>query len=125
MRNNATEKQVDEFKNHHIFGIEQDDEVVALALVNMIFRGDGKNNMSEGNCFQKNIEKIIKESVTTGKFDPRNNNLPQNPIITKVLMNPLCSQTRRSKRKSIYRLCFVANARRRYSFCCCSYFRYG
>ena len=53
VRNNATEKQVDEFKNHHIFGIEQDDEVVALALVNMIFRGDGKNNMSEGNCFQK------------------------------------------------------------------------
>src|SRR3989344_1339012 len=88
VRNNATEKQVDEFKNHHIFGIEQDDEVVALALVNMIFRGDGKNNMSEGNCFQKNIEKTIKESVTTGKFDPRNNNLPRNPIITKVLMNP-------------------------------------
>ncbi len=88
VRNNATEKQVDEFKNHHIFGIEQDDEVVALALVNMIFRGDGKNNMSEGNCFQKNIEKTIKENVTTGKFDPRNNNLPQNPIITKVLMNP-------------------------------------
>lgn len=88
VRNNATEKQVDEFKNHHIFGIEQDDEVVALALVNMIFRGDGKNNMSEGNCFQKNIEKTIKESVTTGNFDPRNNNLPRNPIITKVLMNP-------------------------------------
>lgn len=88
VRNDAKENQVNEFKNHHIFGIEQDDEVVALALVNMIFRGDGRNNMSEGNCFQKNIEKIVKDSVITGKFDLRNNNLPQNPIITKVLMNP-------------------------------------
>ncbi|CAC9481970.1 hypothetical protein [uncultured Gammaproteobacteria bacterium] len=25
----------------NLFGVEQDDEVVALALVNMIFRGDG------------------------------------------------------------------------------------
>lgn len=88
VRNNAKDNQVNEFKNHHIFGIEQDDEVVALALVNMIFRGDGRNNMMEGNCFQKNIEKTINESTATGKFDPRNNNLPQNPIITKVLMNP-------------------------------------
>lgn len=88
VRNNASDKQVDEFKNHHIFGIEQDDEVVALALVNMIFRGDGRNNMNEGNCFQKNIEKTNKGSITTGSFVKREENFSKNPIITKVMMNP-------------------------------------
>lgn len=88
VRNTASDKQVDEFKNHHIFGIEQDDEVVALALVNMIFRGDGRNNMNEGNCFQKNIEKINKSSITTGSFIKREGNFSKNPIVTKVMMNP-------------------------------------
>lgn len=55
VKKNFSEKQIEKFKNYNLFGIEQDDEVVALALVNMIFRGDGRNNMSEGNCFQKNI----------------------------------------------------------------------
>lgn len=88
VRNTASDKQVDEFKNHHIFGIEQDDEVVALALVNMIFRGDGRNNMNEGNCFQKNIEKTNKGSVATGSFIKREENFSKNPVITKVMMNP-------------------------------------
>lgn len=89
VRNSATSKQIDEFKNYHIFGTDQDDEVIALALVNMIFRGDGRNNMNEGNCFQKSIEKTNKDGFVTGKFDVRSGNIPpKNPIITKVLMNP-------------------------------------
>ncbi|PIR66289.1 MAG: DNA methyltransferase [Parcubacteria group bacterium CG10_big_fil_rev_8_21_14_0_10_36_14] len=89
VRNSATPKQIDEFKNYHIFGTDQDDEVIALALVNMIFRGDGRNNMNEGNCFQKSIEKTNKDGFVTGKFDVRSGNIPpKNPIITKVLMNP-------------------------------------
>ena len=89
VRNSASSKQIEEFKNHHLFGIEQDDEVVALALVNMIFRGDGRNNMNEGNCFQKGIEKhIIKGKIATGRFIKKENNISENPIITKVLMNP-------------------------------------
>lgn len=51
-----------------IYGIEQDPEVVALALVNMIFRGDGRTNIDEGNCF------------TTTKF--------KSVTFSKVLMNP-------------------------------------
>lgn len=39
------EDALDKFKETGIYGIEQDPEVVALALVNMIFRGDGKNNI--------------------------------------------------------------------------------
>lgn len=88
VKKNANEKQIDKFKNYNLFGIEQDDEVVALALVNMIFRGDGRNNMSEGNCFQKNILKTNKGQHETGKYDKRMNDENKNPLITRVLMNP-------------------------------------
>jgi len=103
IKNNSNELQVDKFKNYNLFGVEQDDEVVALALVNMIFRGDGRNNMSEGNCFQKNIEQTTIKGNLTGevkkrlqkvKFKNKNEKEKfdivkcENPIITKVLMNP-------------------------------------
>ena len=88
VRNEASHEQVDKFKNYNLFGIEQDDEVVALALVNMIFRGDGRNNMNEGNCFQKNILKTQKDGYETGKYDKRKGEENTNPLITKVLMNP-------------------------------------
>lgn len=89
IRKSASPEQIESFKENNIFGIEQDDEVVALALVNMIFRGDGKNNMKEGNCLQNNIEKITKDdSVISGKFTKRDNLPPKKPLITKVLMNP-------------------------------------
>ncbi|MEK6919307.1 MAG: N-6 DNA methylase [Nanoarchaeota archaeon] len=88
IKKNSNAKQIDKFKNYNLFGIEQDDEVVALALVNMIFRGDGRNNMMSGNCFQKNINKITKDSFETGKEAKREGTENKNPVITKVLMNP-------------------------------------
>jgi len=88
VKNNSNSKQIDQFKNYHLFGIEQDDEVVALALVNMIFRGDGRNNMSEGNCFQKNIIRTQKKGNQTGECKPNEGKQNDNPIINKVLMNP-------------------------------------
>jgi len=88
VKSNSNEKQIEKFKNYNIFGIDQDDEVITLALVNMIFRGDGKNNMGEGNCFQKNLVKVQKKGFETGKFEQRNENENKNPIVTKVLMNP-------------------------------------
>lgn len=66
VKKQSNQKQIDEFKVKSIYGIEQEPEVMALALVNMIFRGDGKNNIIEGNCLVKKI-----------------------PVLaTKVLMNP-------------------------------------
>ena len=90
IKKNASEKQIDKFKNYNLFGIEQEDEVVALALVNMIFRGDGRNNMSSGNCFYKNINKIIKQDNITGSvvLEDRPIKENNNPVVTKVLMNP-------------------------------------
>ncbi len=88
VKKHSNNNQLERFKNNGIFGIEQDDEVVALALVNMIFRGDGRNNMNEGNCFQKNILKVIKNSIETGRFEKREGKPNEDPVITKVLMNP-------------------------------------
>lgn len=88
VKKSANDNQLNKFKNYNLFGIEQDDEVVALALVNMIFRGDGRNNMCEGNCFQKTITKTNKGQYETGKYITRDNLENDNPVITKVLMNP-------------------------------------
>jgi type I restriction enzyme M protein len=68
VRKQCDEDELEDFKKSGIYGIEQEPEVVALALVNMIFRGDGKNNIQEGNCFADKHFKSVK--------------------MTKVLMNP-------------------------------------
>jgi len=90
VRNTSNKDQIDKFKNYNIFGIEQEDEVVALALVNMIFRGEGRNNMSSGNCFYKQILKTNIDNTVTRKFVLNKKKILENekPLITKVLMNP-------------------------------------
>ena len=79
-------KKFDMFKKHGLYGIEEQDPIISLALVNMIFRGDGKNNMIEGNCFSKHLTAITKDGVSIAEFTTDNTNT-LSPI-TKVLMNP-------------------------------------
>ena len=43
------------FRNDGLFGVEQRDDVYGLAIVNMIFRGDGKSQVYDGNCFDHNF----------------------------------------------------------------------
>jgi type I restriction enzyme M protein len=76
---------LDRFKQHGCFGVEQDPGVVALAVVNMIFRGDGKNNIIEGNCFAKYLSPAVRDGVPTAQYT----NAPSpEPPVTKVMMNP-------------------------------------
>ena len=82
-RSNA--RQISRFKQHCLFGIEQETGVAALAVVNMIFRGDGKNNIKEGNCFAQFVEHHSNKGINTAKFARKQS---QTPPITKVLMNP-------------------------------------
>lgn len=89
-RTAANGSDVDYFKNNGLYGIEQEPEVAALAIVNMIFRGDGKNNIIEGNCFQK---KLVLKTSESGKVSARFYNIAElpktySPAATKVLMNP-------------------------------------
>ena len=68
VRKTCNDAELDKFKTGGIYGIDQDADVLALALVNMIFRGDGKNNIVEGNSLaDKNFKDIT---------------------MTKILMNP-------------------------------------
>lgn len=87
VRQNSTAQQTEKFKNHNIFGIEQESAVAALAIVNMIFRGDGKNNITEGNCFST----YLKKKSVRGHSSAVYINQPPDPgeePVTKVLMNP-------------------------------------
>lgn len=85
VKQKADQTQLDRFKQHGIFGIEQDDRIAALAVVNMIFRGDGKNNIKDGNCFANYLEMDIVDGLPTAKYTA----LPAGkPAITKVMMNP-------------------------------------
>ena len=85
VKQKATPEQVGRFKQYGVFGIEQDDGVAALAVVNMIFRGDGKNNIQEGNCFAKNLTTHSENGVATAQYvsEPTDSQ-----AVTKVMMNP-------------------------------------
>ncbi|MGI9071934.1 MAG: HsdM family class I SAM-dependent methyltransferase [Bryobacteraceae bacterium] len=76
--------QLERFKENNLYGVEQEAEVVALAIVNMIFRGDGKNNIIEGSCFQKNIAQDEHGKIKYSARSPFEKQL----AVTKVLMNP-------------------------------------
>lgn len=77
------------FKEHSIFGVEQDSAVAALAIVNMIFRGDGKTNLREGNCFTYRIVREGQGRHARVRFaKEREEVVPGTPGVTKVLMNP-------------------------------------
>lgn len=86
VKNNSSQAEVDKFKLHNIFGIEQETSVVALAIVNMIFRGDGKNNIKEANCFHHNISLVRKNGINTGNYVAVATT--HTPVISRVLMNP-------------------------------------
>jgi len=80
-------QDINKFKKNNLFGIEQEDEVVALAIVNMIFRGDGKNHIIEGNCYNKNLHLKRINGINTAEYTDRveKNRIPP---VTRVLMNP-------------------------------------
>lgn len=43
----------DEIKQHHIFGIENEEQAYGLATTNMLIHGDGNSNVEFGSCFDK------------------------------------------------------------------------
>jgi type I restriction-modification system DNA methylase subunit len=85
VKKKATPKQLNRFKRNAVFGIEQDAGVAALAVVNMIFRGDGKNNIVDGNCFHKWLGRTVVNGEVTAEYLPVES---PNPPVTKTMMNP-------------------------------------
>jgi len=85
VKQHSDSTQLLKFKQNSVFGIEQDAGVAALAVVNMIFRGDGKNNIQEGNCFSRFLAPHTVGRTLTARYakDPSDS-----PPVTKVMMNP-------------------------------------
>jgi type I restriction-modification system DNA methylase subunit len=85
VKKKANAAQLIKFKQNGVFGVEQDDGIAALSVVNMIFRGDGKNNIKAGNCFQTFLTESINHGTPSAKFVGEPSNTPP---VTKVMMNP-------------------------------------
>ncbi|MBH3281271.1 N-6 DNA methylase [Serratia marcescens] len=89
-------KGVEMFKKHRIFGIEQQANVAALAIVNMIFRGDGKNNIINGDCLTVDLNMKVRNKEASAEYINRVNTSDDDtsekasllPPVTKVMMNP-------------------------------------
>jgi len=87
VRRTCTKSQLERFKKTNLYGVEQESYVAVLAIVNMIFRGDGKNNITEGNCFTTYLKRHSSNGQAAAAFTtspPK----PGDEAITRVLMNP-------------------------------------
>lgn len=82
----ASKTIYDNFKNDGLYGVEQRDDVYGLAIVNMIFRGDGKSGIHDGNCLDYTFW-IRDGEVLYGMLDSK---LPEGASrpFTRVFMNP-------------------------------------
>jgi type I restriction-modification system DNA methylase subunit len=101
VKKKAEDDEFEEFKNWGLYGIEEQDPVVALALVNMIFRGDGKTNIIDGNCFAKWLNVKNKNGGVRGEYLSKDS--PNRiPPITKVLMNPPFPKKKTDKKEYLF-----------------------
>ncbi len=56
--------------SNSLIGIEQESQMFALAVSNMILRGDGKTNLYQGSCFDDNLFDKIKNKASAGFMNP-------------------------------------------------------
>jgi type I restriction enzyme M protein len=87
VKKNHSVAQINRFKKNNLFGVDQESAVVSLAIVNMIFRGDGKNNIIEANSFAKNLVRKDTASGLTARYRSQPPE-PDETVVTRVLMNP-------------------------------------
>ena len=87
VRRRTKGQSLERFKQHNLFGIEQESYVAALAIVNMIFRGDGKNNIVEANGLKKFLTRATVANCPSAEFVHEPPSAGDEPI-TRVLMNP-------------------------------------
>lgn len=87
VRRTSTKVQTDAFRRRNLFGIEQESYVAVLAIVNMIFRGDGRNNIVEGNCFTTWLKRRTVNGHASAAYAEHR---PEqgHEAVTRVLMNP-------------------------------------
>ena len=74
------------FRDDGLYGVEEKDDVYGLAIVNMIFRGDGKSHIYDGNCFDHQF--WIRDNQVF--YTMPEEEIPEgaNKPFSRVLMNP-------------------------------------
>ncbi len=87
VRAHSSVKQVERFKQYNLFGMERESYIAVLAIVNMIFRGDGKNNIVEANCFSRFLHKSSTREHPAARYAQTKPAEDEEPI-TRVFMNP-------------------------------------
>lgn len=106
VREHYTKEQTDQFKENKIFGIEQDSAVATMAIINMIFRGDGRSNIVNDDCFAEHLVKHMENSVETARYSTlkemeksgSGKNEKEGPV-RKVLMNPPFSKKNENEKE--------------------------
>lgn len=80
-------KKFNEVISTHLYGVENEPSIYAVAASNMILRGDGKSNMTYGDFFKytRNNKKNSSDSLVS-----------KAPKIDRVLMNPPYSQGKKA-----------------------------
>lgn len=56
--------------SHSLIGIEQEPQMFALAVSNMILRGDGKTNLYQGSCFDETMFDKVRDKASAGFINP-------------------------------------------------------
>ena len=102
VREHASPEQTQIFKEHRIFGIEQDPTVATMAIINMIFRGDGKSNIINDDCFPEHLKSKTEKGIETGEYVLFQEGMENNGPVTKVLMNPPFSKNNENEREYMF-----------------------
>lgn len=61
---------LEDIRAHRLIGVEQQPHMFALAICNMILRGDGKTNLYQGSCFENRIMDALKTGVPERHAQP-------------------------------------------------------
>ncbi len=89
VKEKSTLEQLNKFKQHRVFGLDQQATITALAIINMLFRGDGKNNIFNNTCFASALIPVTINNESSAEF-AASSKIRDNVTrpVTKVLMNP-------------------------------------
>lgn len=70
MTDNVSAEERKHILEHSLIGIEQEPQMFALAVSNMILRGDGKTNLYQGSCFDDDVFEHVKGKASAGFINP-------------------------------------------------------
>lgn len=84
------EQQFREVVGNHLYGVENERSIYAVAASNMILRGDGKSNMSYGSFFDYKLD------VNRDANDSKTTIYGRAPKVDRILMNPPYSQGKKA-----------------------------